>query len=152
MRSRLKAYAAIVDFQVFRAWVSTGTKGAWHLQNFWTVLSGTLRFWQFYYIMLCFTLKIWGFTSDWHPLFQIPNWSPEYTGCSISKPHCTGISCQNFFHTTIIPPWRVSWVSRKADKLKELGLEGTIIYLFGPLFFSQNGVTLKKATNIIKIH
>ena len=29
--------------------------------------------------------------------------------------------------------------------------EGTIIYLFSPLFFSQNGVTLKKATNIIKI-
>jgi hypothetical protein len=32
----------------------------------------------------------------------------------------TGISCQNFFHSTIIPPWRVSWVSREADKLKEL--------------------------------
>ena len=30
--------------------------------------------------------------------------------------------------------------------------QGTIIYLFGPLFFSQNGVTLKKATKIIKIH
>jgi hypothetical protein len=28
----------------------------------------------------------------------------------------------------------------------------TIIYLFGPLFFSQNGVTLKKATKIIKNH
>ena len=37
--------------------------------------------------------------------------------------HCavhTGIFCQNFFHSTIIPPWRVSWVSREADKLKEL--------------------------------
>ena len=33
---------------------------------------------------------------------------------------CTGISCQNFFHSTIIPPWKVSWVSREADKLKEL--------------------------------
>ena len=32
----------------------------------------------------------------------------------------TGISCRNFFHSTIIPPWRVSWVSREADKLKEL--------------------------------
>jgi hypothetical protein len=30
--------------------------------------------------------------------------------------------------------------------------QGTIIYLFGPLFFSQNGVTLKKATKIIEIH
>ena len=30
--------------------------------------------------------------------------------------------------------------------------QGTIIYLFGPLFFSQNVVTLKKATKIIKIH
>jgi hypothetical protein len=28
----------------------------------------------------------------------------------------------------------------------------TIIILFGLLFFSQNGVTLKKATKIIKIH
>ena len=25
------------------------------------------------YIMLCFTLKTRGLTSDWHPLFQIPN-------------------------------------------------------------------------------
>ena len=32
----------------------------------------------------------------------------------------TGISCQNFFHSTIIPSWRVSWVSREAEKLKEL--------------------------------
>ena len=32
----------------------------------------------------------------------------------------TGISCQNFFHSTIIPPWKVSWVSREAEKLKEL--------------------------------
>ena len=24
----------------------------------------------------------------------------------------TGISCQNFFHSTIILPWRVSWMSR----------------------------------------
>jgi hypothetical protein len=54
-----------------RAWVSTGSKGAWHLRNFCTVMSGTRWFWQFYYI-----IKFWGFTSDWHPLFQIPNSSP----------------------------------------------------------------------------
>ena len=30
--------------------------------------------------------------------------------------------------------------------------QGTIIYLFGPLFFSQNGITLKKPTKVIKIH
>ena len=29
--------------------------------------------------------------------------------------------------------------------------QGTIICLFGPLFFSQNGITLKKLTKIIKI-
>ena len=29
----------------------------------------------------------------------------------------TGISCQNFFHTTIIPAWKVSWVSKEAKKL-----------------------------------
>ena len=29
----------------------------------------------------------------------------------------TGIACRNFFHFTIIPPWRVSWVSRELDKL-----------------------------------
>ena len=43
-----------------RAWVSTGATGAWHLQNFWTALSGTRWFWQFYYITLCFPLKILG--------------------------------------------------------------------------------------------
>jgi hypothetical protein len=32
----------------------------------------------------------------------------------------TGISFQHLFHSTIIPPWRVSWVSREADKLKKL--------------------------------
>ena len=32
----------------------------------------------------------------------------------------TGISCQNFFHSTIIPPWKVFLVSREVDKLKEL--------------------------------
>ena len=31
----------------------------------------------------------------------------------------TGISCRNFLHSTIIPPQRVSWVSREADKVKE---------------------------------
>ena len=30
--------------------------------------------------------------------------------------------------------------------------QGTIICLFGLLFFSQNGMTFKKATKIIKIH
>ena len=29
--------------------------------------------------------------------------------------------------------------------------QGTIICLFGPLFFSQNGMTFKKPTKIIKI-
>ena len=47
-----------------RAWVSTGGKGAWHPRNFWTVMSDTHWFWQFYYIMFCFTLEFWGFTSD----------------------------------------------------------------------------------------
>ena len=61
-----------------RAWVIKGAEGAWHLQIFWTILSGTNKFWQFYYIILCFNFKIWVFTSDWHPLFQIPNSSPVY--------------------------------------------------------------------------
>ena len=39
-------------------------------------MSCTRWFWQFYYIILCCTLEFWGFTSDWHPLFQIPNSSP----------------------------------------------------------------------------
>ena len=61
---------------LIRAWISTGAKGAWHPLNFWTIMSGTRVFGQFYYIMLCLTLKICGFTNDWHPLFQIPNSSP----------------------------------------------------------------------------
>ena len=32
----------------------------------------------------------------------------------------TGISCQNFFHSAIIPPCKVSWVSREVEKLKKL--------------------------------
>ena len=39
-------------------------------------MSGTRGFCQFYYMRLCYTLEFWGFTSDWHPLFQIPNSSP----------------------------------------------------------------------------
>ena len=54
-----------------RAWVT------WHLPNFWTVVSGTCGVWQFYYIRLFYTLEFWGFTSDRHLLFQIPNSSPE---------------------------------------------------------------------------
>ena len=61
---------------ICRAWVSMGAMGAWYPLNFWTVMSGTRWFWQFYYIMLCFTLEFWGITSDWHPLFQISNSSP----------------------------------------------------------------------------
>ena len=56
----------------------------------------------------------------------------------------TGISYQNFFHSTIIPPWRVSWVFREADKLKELKF-----YLFGPLVFQPKA--LEKPTKVIKI-
>ena len=60
-----------------RAWVSTVAMGAWHPQNFWTALSGNCWFYHFYFIKLCFFLKNWGFTSDWHSLFQIPNSSPN---------------------------------------------------------------------------
>ena len=56
------------------SWVSMG---AWHPHNFWTEMSGNRWFWQFYYIMLCCTLEFWRFTSDWHPLFQIPNSSSD---------------------------------------------------------------------------
>ena len=37
-----------------------------------------------------------------------------------SRQHTLGFLAQNFFHSTIIPPWRVSWVSREVEKLKEL--------------------------------
>ena len=72
----LRMWFLLMQMSSYRAWVSTGTKGAWHPWNFWTVMSGTRWFWQFYYIMLCFTLEFWGFTSEWHPLVQIPNSSP----------------------------------------------------------------------------
>ena len=38
---------------------------------------------------------------------------------SNKRPH-TGISYRNFFHFTIIPSQKMSWVSREADKVKEL--------------------------------
>ena len=59
-------FVTVHECSWIRAWVSTGAKGAWHPQNSGTFLSGTRGFWQFHYI-------IWIFTSDWHPLFQIPN-------------------------------------------------------------------------------
>ena len=37
---------------------STGVTGAWYPWNFWTVVSGTRWFWQFYYRTWCFTIKI----------------------------------------------------------------------------------------------
>ena len=61
---------------IYRAWVSMGAKGAWYPLNFWTVMSGTRWFWQFYYILLSCTHDFWEFTSDWRLLFQIPNSSP----------------------------------------------------------------------------
>ena len=56
-----------------RAWVSTDTRDAWHLQKVWTADFGNFTT---YYI--CFTLEFWGFTSDRHPLFQISNSSPAF--------------------------------------------------------------------------
>ena len=58
--------------------IRAGLELAWvpRVLNFWTVMSGTRWFWQFYYILLFCTLEFWGFTGDWHPLFQIPNSSP----------------------------------------------------------------------------
>jgi hypothetical protein len=44
---------------IYRAWVSMGAKGAWYPLNFWTVMTGTRWFWQFYYMMLCCTLEFW---------------------------------------------------------------------------------------------
>ena len=48
-------------------------------------------------------------------------WSTyELSNYLVALPLHTGISCKNIFHSTIIPPWRVFWVSREANKLKEL--------------------------------
>ena len=43
----------------------TGAKGAGHLWNFWTELSVTRWFWQFYYIMLCFNFWPFGGCYWW---------------------------------------------------------------------------------------
>ena len=45
---------------------------------------------------------------------------PFHTLVSFCSVLHTGISCQNLFHSTIIPAWKVSWVSKEAKKLKEL--------------------------------
>jgi hypothetical protein len=45
--------------------------------------------------------------------------SAQQRWLDMAGPH-TGISCQNFFHSTIIPLWKVSWVSREGNKVKEL--------------------------------
>ena len=66
-------------------------------------------------------------------LFQIRSLILFYFQCGLVH---TEISWQNIFHSTIIPPCRVS---REAVKLKKL------FYLFGLLFFRENanGITLK---------
>ena len=45
--------------------------------------------------MLCFTLEVWGFTSDWHPFFQIPNSSPEWQQFLLIIVYSTKIMKQN---------------------------------------------------------
>ena len=52
-----------------------------------------------------------------------------------------GISCRHFFHATIIPPLDV----QRSGQAQE-----TVICLFGLLFFSQNGMTLKNLQKISK--
>jgi hypothetical protein len=65
---------------------------------------GTHRFWQFYYIRLCFTLEFWGFTSDWYPLFKISNSSPDNWNC---------IGIYELLCNTYLPTSR--WVLRKKE-------------------------------------
>ena len=62
----------IVWLEIGKAWVCTGAKGAWHPGSFWTVLSGTRGFWQFYYIS---PLKFEDLLA-----FQIPNCSAKILG------------------------------------------------------------------------
>ena len=85
-----------IDLIVCRAWVSTGATGVWHPQNFWTVLSGTRWFWQFYYIPLCFTLKIWGFTSDWH--YLIGTCSFKFPTQALSVAHTIDCVCSKMLN------------------------------------------------------
>ena len=49
-----------------RAWVSTGAKGAWHHWIF-----GHPRILAILLHNIMYHPTVWGFTSDWHPLFQI---------------------------------------------------------------------------------
>jgi hypothetical protein len=51
-------------------------------------------------------------------------------------------------HCTIIPPLRMSWVSKEVEKL----VQGTKICMFGLLFFSRIGMTFKKPIFLIKIN
>ena len=59
----------------------------------------------------------------------------------------TGISCQNFFHSTIIPAWKVSWVSKEAKKLKELEFVCLVCCFSAKMEWDS-----KKLKKIIKIH
>ena len=94
-----------------RAWNSTSATGAWHPRNFWIVLSGTRWFWQFYYITLCFTLKIWRFTSDWHPptVSNSLNSSPAASAiCNNRRTHqslCWGWHAEFSVGSTIFEGW-----------------------------------------------
>ena len=88
----MRIEASLCPGNVARAWVSTSAKSVWHPQNFWTVMSDTRWFWQFYYIMLCCSLEFRGFTSDWHSLFQFPNSS---TGCWSKIVETTSLGWKN---------------------------------------------------------
>ena len=91
----------LISQNLSRAWVSMGATGAWHLQNFWTVLSGTHRFLKFYYIMLCLTLRKWLApaisNSQLKPCFGCKRWwypkDQHYTGSCT----CTHCNCANPF-------------------------------------------------------
>ena len=61
------------------AWVPTVPRVPGTCEVFWTVMSGTCWFWQFYYIMLYCTLEFEDLLviGIWHPLLQILNSSSE---------------------------------------------------------------------------
>ena len=113
-----------------RAWVSTDAKGAWHSRKYWTVISGTRWFCQFYYIMLCYILGFWGFTSDWHPLFQISNSSPdsrvEYLRCWDFKLFFLTIPWVQFK----LKPFQISWSGCVDHPSVEIGVEFWIFDFF----------------------
>ena len=97
------------------------------------------------YLLYLFILFIFIEVAPWQPWKSPDSSAHAHHTQSQPNPHHTGISCWNFFHSTTIPKGCLRCPEKRTSSRN-------YNWFFGSLFFSQNGMTLKKPTKIRKVH